>query len=60
MKNLTVGNGSVLFQYNRKLCYNKITKFTAAVGLDIKKINPEEVSSENNGDQMPCKCSLPL
>lgn len=58
-KNLTLGNGSVLFQYNRKLCYNKITKFISAVGFNPAKMSHEEVSPDNNGDQMPCKyCCL--
>ncbi|XP_060592514.1 insulin-like peptide receptor [Ruditapes philippinarum] len=52
--NLTIGNGTVLFQYNRKLCYNKIKTFVTSVGLDINKISAEEVSADNNGDQMPC------
>lgn len=53
--NLTIGNGSLFFQSNKKLCYKKITDFVSAIGRDIKNISTEDISRDTNGDYMPCK-----
>ncbi|KAL4228229.1 hypothetical protein ACF0H5_013662 [Mactra antiquata] len=52
--NLTIGNGSLYFESNRKLCYKKIAEFVTAIGRDIKNMSADDISMESNGDYMPC------
>ena len=52
-RNLTLLNGTVWFQYNRKLCYKKIETFLKMIGHE-KKVLETDISKETNGDQMPC------
>lgn len=52
-KNLTLLNGTVWFQYNRKLCYKKIETFVKMIGHE-GKTKETDISKETNGDQMPC------
>ncbi|XP_052240273.1 insulin-like peptide receptor isoform X2 [Dreissena polymorpha] len=49
--NLTLGNGTIHFQNNHKLCYNKIAQFARAVGQED---NLEPGTRETNGDDVPC------
>ncbi|XP_052795238.1 insulin-like peptide receptor isoform X2 [Mya arenaria] len=53
-ENLTIGNRSLAslhFQYNHKLCYNKITSFADAIGFGTKLETGLEAT---NGDGVPC------
>ena len=52
-ENLKLVNGTVWFQYNRKLCYKKINQFIHTIGHE-NLTKDEDVSKETNGDQMPC------
>uniref|UniRef100_A0A914ZU15 receptor protein-tyrosine kinase n=1 Tax=Parascaris univalens TaxID=6257 RepID=A0A914ZU15_PARUN len=49
---LSIGNGTVLFQNNRMLCYNRIKAFIDHVGLTDVKEN--DVSYYSNGDRAIC------
>lgn len=51
---LTLGNGTVLFQNNRMLCYNRIKALIDHVGLTDVKEN--DVSYYSNGDRAVCEC----
>nr|AYV97262.1 insulin-like peptide receptor [Sinonovacula constricta] len=55
-KNLTIENGAVSFQFNRKLCYEKIMDFVKKVGIK-DRIETNDIPQENNGDQTQCNIS---
>lgn len=57
MANLTIGKGDMHFQYNSKLCYNKIVDFAKAVRYE-NRLDPEEVSEQTNGNSIACKYLL--
>lgn len=54
MANLNITKGDLHFQYNSKLCYNKIYAFAKAVGYE-NKLDKEEVSDMTNGNAVACK-----
>uniref|UniRef100_A0A915PX02 receptor protein-tyrosine kinase n=1 Tax=Setaria digitata TaxID=48799 RepID=A0A915PX02_9BILA len=49
---LTLGNGTVLFQNNRMLCYNRIKALIDHIGL--KDVKENDVSYYSNGDRAVC------
>jgi len=52
---LQIGNRSLAklhFQYNHKLCYNKILKFAQTIGLADRL---EDGLESTNGDGVPCE-----
>ncbi|XP_012935847.1 putative molluscan insulin-related peptide(s) receptor [Aplysia californica] len=57
MNKMAIRKGRVSFHGNRKLCFGKISNFTAKVGvrpqLDSKGINVD-ISNTTNGDLIPC------
>lgn len=53
---LAIGNGTVLFQNNRMLCYNRIKALIDHMNLTDVKDN--DVSYYSNGDRAICKWFL--
>jgi insulin receptor len=51
---LQLGNGTILFHKNPKLCMREIHNLEAAAGLKRSSITEQEVSSLSNGDEVEC------
>jgi len=51
--NLTIKNGTLFFNLNRKLCLYKIYDFRRVIGMDGR--DDVDISTTNNGDQAACK-----
>lgn len=53
--NLTIIQGVVFFNQNRKLCLDKIYELVDRVGIKRDQVDDLDISRINNGDQAACK-----